>query len=170
MSVTGITSNLFNLSAQHIQDRFKQFQQEFQQLGQDLQGGNLSGAQTDLTNLQKLRPSTTDAGSSSGAGSSIAQTLQQLGSDLKSGDLKDAQQLYSDLTQKLQSRRPHHEHHISGPESSPDSGQLQQVLRGGSVSDAQSAYNTLAQDFQQFALNGVSGAATSAADTFSLQA
>jgi hypothetical protein len=170
MSVTGITSNLFNLSAQNISNRFKQFQQDFQQLGQDLQTGNLNAAQSDVANLQKLRPSSTDGSSSSGSNTSVTQTLQQLDSDLKSGDLKDAQQLYSDLAQKLQTRRPHHEHHISGPQITQALNQLQQALQGGNLSSAQTAYSTLAQDFQQFALNGVSGAATSAADSLSLQA
>ena len=100
----------------------------------------------------------------------LAQTLQQLSSDLKSGDLKDAQQLYSDLTQKLQAHHGHHEHHISGPKTAQDLSQLQQDLQGGNLSAAQAAYSTLAQDFQQFALNGVSAAASSAADSVSLQA
>jgi len=100
----------------------------------------------------------------------VAQTLQQLGSDLKSGDLKDAQQLYSDLVQKLQTRRPHHEHHVSGPQTAQDLNQLQQAWQGGNLTSAQTAHNNLAQDFQQFALNRVSGAVTSAADTLSLRA
>jgi soluble cytochrome b562 len=170
MSVTGITSTLFNLPAQSISNRFKQFQEDFQQLGQDLQTGNLNAAQSDVANLQKLRSSSTDTSSNSASNTSVAQTLQQLGSDLKSGDLKDAQQLYSDLVQKLQTRRPHHEHHISGPQTVQDLNQLQQALQGGNLSSAQTAYNTLAQDFQQFSLNGVSSAATSATDSLSLQA
>ena len=66
MSVTGITSNLFNLSPPNLQDPFKQFQQSFQQLGQDLRTGNLSAAQSDLTNLQKLQPLSTNTSSTTG--------------------------------------------------------------------------------------------------------
>jgi len=123
-----------------------------------------------VASLQKLRPSSTDASSNSASNTSVAQTLQQLGSDLKSGDLKDAQQLYSDLVQKLQTRRPHHEHHVSGPQTAQDLNQLQRALQGGNLTSAQTAHNNLAQDFQQFALNRVSGAVTSAADTLSLRA
>jgi hypothetical protein len=168
MSVTGIASSLFNLSTQHIQDRFKQFQQEFQQLGQDIQTGNLSAAQTDLANLQKLRPSTADGPAA--AGSSLSQTLEQLGSDLKSGDLKDAQQLYSDLAQKLRAHHTHHEHNVSTPQIAQEFSTLQQALQNGSLTAAQQAYGSLQQDFQGFALNGLSSATATNTDGVSVQA
>ena len=57
MSVAGISSsNLFDFNSQSVQNRKQQFQQEFQQLGQDLQSGNLSAAQTDFTTLQQSGP------------------------------------------------------------------------------------------------------------------
>jgi hypothetical protein len=84
-----------------------QFRQEFQQLGQDLQTGNLKAAQSDLAALQKLQSS----GQSGVADNSLTQTLQQIGNDLQSGDLQDAQSLYSGMQQKFQA---HHGHHMHG--------------------------------------------------------
>lgn len=45
MSTTGITSSMFS--------ELQQFQQEFQRLGQDLQSGNVSAAQSDFATLEK---------------------------------------------------------------------------------------------------------------------
>ena len=45
MSLSGILrSNLFNYESQTLQARTQQFQQEFQQLGEDRQSGNISAA------------------------------------------------------------------------------------------------------------------------------
>jgi len=60
MSVTGIlSSNLLNYSTQSVQDRMQQFRKHFQQLGQDLQTGNLSGAKADFAALQNDSPQAT---------------------------------------------------------------------------------------------------------------
>ena len=54
MPVAGISSsNLFDFTSQSVQNRKQQFQQELQQLGQDLQSGNLSAAQTDFATIQQ---------------------------------------------------------------------------------------------------------------------
>jgi soluble cytochrome b562 len=170
MSITGIASNLFSLSTQkpNIQDRFKQFQQEFQQLGQDLQSGNLKAAQSDLAALQKLQPSTANGPLSST--SPMAQTLEQLGNDLKAGDLKDAQQLYSNMAQKFRAHHGHRTQTDSGQAVSEEMAQLQKALQTGNLTAAQQAYGTLAQDLQAFGLSGTSSTAPSTADAFSLQA
>ena len=53
MSVAGIlSSSLFNYSIQSAQSKLQQSRQVFQQLGQDLQSGNLPAAQTDFAALQ----------------------------------------------------------------------------------------------------------------------
>jgi|HubBroStandDraft_2_1064218.scaffolds.fasta_scaffold1160533_1 hypothetical protein len=169
MSVTGIASNLASYLTQTLntQSTSKQFQQDFQKLGQDLQAGNLTAAQTDLSALQKLQTSGTAAGTSTT--NSMVQTLQALGADLQAGDLKDAQQLYSSVAQKFQAHHGHHMHHEGG-EFSQDMNQLGQALQSGNLTAAQAAYGTLQQDFQQFALSGVSNTASTAADTVSVQA
>jgi hypothetical protein len=93
MSVTGIlSSNLLSYSTQSVQDRMQQFRKDFQQLGQDLQTGNLSGAKADFAALQNDSPQAT---SSSSTSNSIAQTIQQLSADLQSGNLTGAQQDYT---------------------------------------------------------------------------
>jgi outer membrane protein assembly factor BamD (BamD/ComL family) len=81
----------------------QQFRQDFQKLGQDLQAGNLSGAQADFAALQKDGPQSSSATQSSNP---IAQGLQQLSSDLQSGNLTAAQQDYSNLQQDFQNRQP----------------------------------------------------------------
>jgi hypothetical protein len=166
MSVTGIVSNLFNLSPQTVQDRFKEFQQDLQQLGNDLQAGNLSAAQTDFASLQKLQPSNADGAAS--PSTSLGQSFQQLSNDLKTGDLQDAQKTYSDLMQQLQSRHAHHAHR--GQQISQEMSQLQQALQSGDLSAAQQAYNAL-QSIRPFDLNtGASGSASTSAAGVSVQA
>jgi uncharacterized protein YukE len=57
MSVSAISgSSFFDYSTQNVQNKMQQFQQEFQQLGQDLRSGNLSAAQADFATLQQLGP------------------------------------------------------------------------------------------------------------------
>ena len=70
MSVSGIsTSNFFeyDYESDSVQSQMQQkVQNEFQQLGEDLQSGNLTAAQSDLVTLQQLgAPGTSSASSSS---------------------------------------------------------------------------------------------------------
>jgi hypothetical protein len=53
MSVSAVPSSAF-FTPQNIQTTFQKFQQEFQQLGQDLQSGSLSAAQSDFASLKNL--------------------------------------------------------------------------------------------------------------------
>lgn len=72
MSVLEIgTSSLFSYLTQNVQSKRQQFQQEFQQLGQDLESGNLSAAQSDFATLQRNMP-----GGSSGATASTSSSSQ----------------------------------------------------------------------------------------------
>ena len=60
MSASGISlSSLLDYNAQStqsVQSKKQQFEKEFQQLGTDLQSGNLSAAQSDFATLQQLGP------------------------------------------------------------------------------------------------------------------
>ena len=57
MSVAGIFGSSFvNYAAQSVQSRMQQARKDFQQLGQDLQSGNLSAAQSDFAAMQKFGP------------------------------------------------------------------------------------------------------------------
>jgi outer membrane protein assembly factor BamD (BamD/ComL family) len=155
MSVSGISSSsLFNYENQNVQNKTQQMQQEFQQLGKDLQSGNLSAAQSDFATLQQLQPQTSST-SSAQSGNPIAQEFNQLATDLKSGNLSAVQQDYSAIQQDVQSRgaQGHHHHHSSGGSGASEISQLMsqlgQALQSGNLSTAQQAYNSLLQDFQQ---------------------
>ena len=101
MSVSGISSSsLFNTSG--VQSLFQQFQQTFQQLGKDLQSGNLSAAQSDFATLQNLGSQNSTA--TSQTNSPIAQAFSQLAKDLQSGNLSAAQQDFSTIQQDFQNQ------------------------------------------------------------------
>ncbi|MGC2818778.1 MAG: hypothetical protein WA198_03780 [Candidatus Sulfotelmatobacter sp.] len=156
MSVSGISSSsLFNTSG--VQSLFQQFQQTFQQLGKDLQSGNLSAAQSDFATLQNLGSQNSTATSQSN--SPIAQAFSQLAKDLQSGNLSAAQQDFSTIQQDFQNQSAQgqtqsaqgHHHHNGGGGSSEISQLLNQLgtaLQSGDLSTAQQAYTSLAQQFQ----------------------
>jgi hypothetical protein len=161
MSVAGISSsNLFDFNTQSVQNRKQQFQQEFQQLGQDLQSGSLSAAQTDFATLQQSGPQVSSSSANQNT-SPIAQDFKQLSQDIQSGNVSGAQQDYAKIQQDFQNQaagkhgHPHH-HGGGGGGASAISQLLQELsqdLQTGSLSAAQQAYSTLQQDFQQFAQN-----------------
>lgn len=169
MSVAGILSTAaISLGAQFFQSRARQMKQEFQQLGADLQTGNLSAAQSDFAALQKLQP---QSSSSSQSGTTIAQDFNQLAADLKAGNTSAAQQDFARLQQDFQSQTSqthgHHRHHRHG---SGDTGstaigqlftQLGTALQSGNLSAAQQAYSTMLQDFSQYASTNASTASVS---------
>ena len=109
MSVSAIpnasTSSLIDSVNQNMQSKLRQFQQEFQQLGTDLQAGNLSAAQQDFSTLPG---SATQSSSTSSTASSnpIVQAFNQLAQDLQSGNISAAQQDYGTLKQDFQNGRP----------------------------------------------------------------
>lgn len=168
MSVAGISSsNLFNVndSRESLQS---QMRQEFEQLGQDLQSGNLSAAQSDFATLTQMEPQSTSSSSSSTATSTspMAQAFAQLSKDLQSGNLSAAQQDFAAIQQvqanAVQSGGHHHHHRGGGGEGGGQNGisslftQLGQALQSGDLSTAQTVFSTLQQDFQQ----GQSGSGT----------
>ncbi len=140
MSIAGIlSSNLFSSGAaqgnQQTQgaqggaQKFQQLKSEFQQLGQDLQSGNLTQAQSDYATLSQNFPgasqtgvtaattaattaaataaatttgATTTASTSTAGSGTVAQQFAQLGQDLQSGNLQAAQQDYTNIQQTAQ--------------------------------------------------------------------
>ena len=153
MSVSAISNSTLTDSVnQSIQKRLQQFQQEFQQLGSDLQAGNLSAAQKDVSALPGLA-SQSSSTSSTASSNPIAQAFNQLAQHLQSGNVSAAQQDYSTLKQDLQKTDQGHNNlrpHVHGWEggSQPVS-PWGQVPQTSNVSAAQTAYNSLLQDFQQ---------------------
>lgn len=174
MSVSGISS----ISLYNPQSTQNNFQQLFQQLGKDLQSGNLSAAQSDFASLQKLVPQSSSA-SSSESTNPIAQAFNQLAQDLQSGNLSAAQQDFATLKQDLQNQTTHnqtqtqpaegHHHHHGGDSNNISQllDDLGQSLQSGNLSSAQSAFTTLQQ-----ALTQTTGATSSqlTASTVSLTA
>jgi soluble cytochrome b562 len=166
MSVSGIlSSGLFNYDTQNTQittkSNLQQFLQEFKQLGQDMQSGNLSAAQTDFTTLQQLVPQNNSGSTPTSATTgTFAKDFQQLAQDLQSGNLSAAQQDYTKVQQdvKIHVSELRHHHRLSGGDggSSPAQQLFQQLgqdLQSGNLSAAQQVYASLQQDFQSMTQN-----------------
>ena len=167
MSISAIlnsSSNQYQIGAAN-----NPYQQQMQQLGQALQSGNLSAAQSDFATLQATfsQPATTTGSTSNGSASNpVAQALNQLGTDLQSGNVAAAQKDFSTVQQDLQNNLSnngfhHHLHHCSGGGDSSsqnpllqDLNQIGQSLTSSNLAGAQQAYATLQQQLQQFALGG----------------
>lgn len=186
MFIPGIlASNIFGGSSSGgVHNRFREIQQDFQQLGQDLNSGNLAQAQSDFSALQQVLPAQEQSGDSStqaaAQGSNpVQQAIAQLGKDLSAGNLTAAQSDFATLRQDLQqasqgSSAPHRHHHHRGWDTHAAGqandmtslfGELGQELQAGNFTAAQQAYSTLQQNFLQFASapaasSGASGSTT----------
>jgi hypothetical protein len=150
MSIAPVsTNNFINTASQASHNNLKQFQQEFQQLGSDLQSGNITAAQQDFAALG-VSPATTAK-----ATNPVLQQFQQLGQALQSGNTSAAKQDYSKVKQdisKVDRTHNHHQFHIQfhikdGSDASQSFSELGQALQSGNASLAQSSYNSLFQDF-----------------------
>jgi len=175
MSITSVASSTLltqiyaRQSTQNNQSQFQQIQTDFQQLGQDLQAGNLTGAQQDFATLQQALPSG-QSQSQQNTASPIAQAFTALSQALQSGNLQDAQTAFTTLQGDIQQQQGsgqvrHHHHHGGNSSQSTASaasqqtnpvatafGALSQALQSGNLSGAQTAFATLQQDLtQQFA-------------------
>ena len=168
MSVTAVSnSNLFQpYVTQGAQNKFQQIRSQFQQLGQDLQSGNLAQAQQDFATLSHNLPSGQPSSSSASAASAskstsgVAQALKALGQDLQSGNLSGAQQDFSAIQQAVQQQESaggghghHRHHHVTEQQSGSDPisqafGALGQALQAGNLTSAQTAYASIQQDLQ----------------------
>jgi outer membrane protein assembly factor BamD (BamD/ComL family) len=185
MSVSGISSSSFlDYEGQSVQNNRQQAQQEFQQLGQDLQAGNLSAAQSDFATLQQLVPQNNENAAAQN-NNPLAQAFSQLAQDLQSGNLSAAQQDFTSIQQYLQNQaqlqesqtaqsgttQTHHHHHGGGGEESEISqlfDQLGQDLQSGNLTTAQQTFSTLQQLFQQFGQGNGTPAQASQPSTGSL--
>jgi hypothetical protein len=121
--------------------RVQKFKQDFQQLGQDLQSGNIAGAQSDLAGLQPANaPGTL-------APNTVSQGLQRLTTDLQSGNVSAAEADYVSLQQVLEpggAGAAHGQGHGSALQSvRQEISVLGQALQSGNLSAAQAAYASL---------------------------
>jgi len=172
MPVFGIANNILSqISAFASHGKSQQVQQGFQVLGQDLQSGNLSQAQSDFASLQQLIPGAPQnfavPSVSAAQNNPLATAVSQLAKDLQSGNLSAAQSDLSAVQQDAQqvgqqqgAGHMHHHHHHQGGDANQSSanandmsalfGELGQSLQAGNLSAAQQAYASLQQDFQLF--------------------
>jgi hypothetical protein len=110
MSISGLTNSALDSllaaaqSTQNGQGGLQQIEAEFQQLGQDLQTGNLTEAQEDYTTAGNW-PGPPASPSRPGGGqqdNQVSQALDALSTALQSGNLAGAQSAFATLTQTLQ--------------------------------------------------------------------
>lgn len=158
MSVSGIfTSNLFHLASENVQNRHQKFAKEFEQLGKDLQSGDLSAAQADFAALQQLRPQNNSRTSSTQNANPLQADFAQLSTDLKAGNTSAAQKDYATILQDMQNQATqvhgnHHHRHASQGDGKAIEQSLQklgQALQANDLTTAQQAYTALQQEFQQ---------------------
>lgn len=180
MSVSAISasSNTLAYAPTSVESKLHQFQQEFDQLGSDLQSGNLSAAQTDFSTLQQIVPQP-NSNTPAQAASPLDQEFQQLSQDLQSGNLSAAQQDFANIQQGFQNspaQLHRHHHHPGDAKGAAGIGQLLnqlgQDLQAGNLSGSQQAYTTLQQDLQQFtpADAALQGSSLSGAGSLSVSA
>ncbi len=170
MSISGILSS----TNQYQIGVTNPIQQNFQQLGQALQSGNLSSAQSDFASLQEAfsQPATTTGNATSttsATANSVNQAFNQLASDLQAGNLSAAQKDYSTIQQTLHSAHGTISRGRFNPQNQAGGGvfsgqnallqELSQVSQNPStasspLASAQQSYATAQQELQQFALSG----------------
>jgi hypothetical protein len=171
MSIAGISSNLLLNSLSPKQASLQQFRDEFQQLGQDLQAGNLTAAHPDHAQLQQIEQQKNFSTSQSNTTNSVSQLFNQLGKDLASGNVSSAQDDFNDIMKAVQSSGSsvHHHHHHGGGGSSSETSSVQtdlntlgQALQSGNLAAAQQAYTSVQTDLQQLGVGAVTSGAMSA--------
>lgn len=127
-----------------LQNQYLQVRNQFKQLGQDLQAGNLSKSQSDFVTLSQA------AASQLGGSSPIAQALNNIGKALGSGDLASAQQAFSLVAEVGASAVPHRSHvPPMGSKLTQSLDQLGQALQSGNLSAAQQAFAAVRKVWQQ---------------------
>jgi hypothetical protein len=111
MTVSGISSppNSYQPSTQQ-----SQFQKIFGQLVQQIQAGNLSGAQQTYSELTQLQ----NQGQGPSPNSQLAQLLGQIGQSLQNGNVDGAQQALQSSPRSHGGHRHHHGGHSSTSSSS----------------------------------------------------
>jgi outer membrane protein assembly factor BamD (BamD/ComL family) len=164
MSVTGVASSILSIlsGSQRQQSPSQRIQSEFQQLGLDLQAGNLAQAQNDFAKLSQNRPV-----ANQNSANPVAQAITQLGKDLQSGNLQAAQQDFATIREDSQQQlnvspvQIHHlhHHHLESQQDfssmqqnnsiAQDFSKLAQSLQAGNLQSAQQAFSTLQTDLQQ---------------------
>jgi hypothetical protein len=162
------------------QGQFQRVQSEFQQLGQDLQTGNLAQARQDYATKNGTTAAAPPAAVTTTAAPTlnsnpIAQAFDALSTALQNGNITATQQDFATIQQDAQqqqgSSQVHHHHHHGGGGGGGQQGNqvsqavdsLSSALQSGNLSSAQTAFATLQQDLQQFAAGRSSGTTSGSA-------
>jgi hypothetical protein len=149
MSISGFLSGIYN---QNQASASSPYGENMQKLSQDLQSGNLSGAQSDFATVQAaFLQSATGTTSSSTATNPVAQALSLLGTDLESGKLSSAQNDFSTVQQDIQSHGTPAANHFRHGSSLGGNG-ISCPSNTTDIATAQQTYATLEQELQQSAL------------------
>lgn len=132
-----------------IQGQYQQIRSEFKQLGQDLQSGSLTKAQTDFVTLSQ------SVVSRFSGTNPVAQALSRVGQALQSGNLSAARQAFSPISTVGPYVRGHsHVPPMTG-KLSQSLDQLNQALQSGNLTTAQQAFATVQQLWQQMSGSGL---------------
>ena len=158
MSVSSVSGSTATYDFSTIQQQRQQFGQEFQQLGSDLQAGNLTSAQADFATLQQNAPSGSQGTGGASGTSSISSQFNQLSQDLQQGNVTAAQQDYTNLQQTLKSHRGGHHHHHHGGGDSGGTSSTDSTGGANGTSSPEQTFEQLGQDLQ----NGNTAAALQA--------
>lgn len=145
MSITAVAGS----STSSVQNHYQEVRNEFKQLGQDLQGGNLTQAQTDFVTLSQ------SVASRFSGTNPVAQTLSQIGQALQSGNLSAAQKAFNSLSTVGPYVRAHSHVPPMAGKLSQGLDQLGQALQSGSLTTAQQAFAAVQQLWQQMSGSGV---------------
>ena len=131
-----------------IQSQYQQIHSQFKQLGQDLQGGGLTKAETDFVTLSQ------SVISHFSGSNPVAQTLSQVGQALQSGNLSAAQQAFSSISTVGPYVKSNHSHVPPMTGALSDSlNQLGQALQSGNLTTAQQAFAAVQQVWKQMSGN-----------------
>ncbi len=149
MSVAGITS-INSTQLANVQHNLQKVQNEFKQLGQDLQTGNLTQAQTDFVTLSQSLASPPNF---------VGPTAVQQGAGTTAGTSS------ANAPSKVGSHASHHRVHLRQALN-----QLGQALQAGNLSAAQKAFASMSQIWQQFTSSSASSAGAMQATSVNVSA
>ena len=135
MSVAGITS-INSTQLANVQQNLQKVQNEFKQLGQDLQSGNLTQAQADFVTLSQ---------SLSSPPNFVGPTAVQQAAGTTAGSSQNSPSTVGPTALARSASASHHRVHLRQALN-----QLGQALQAGNLSAAQQAFNSMSQIWQQF--------------------
>ncbi len=141
-------------SASQAQNAEQTAQQDYTQIGQDLQAGDLTNAQSAYSNLLQLVQAYQGPSSSNTA---IPSDFATLGQDLQAGNLTQSQSAFTQLQSDIQAATQNPVQQVQ-----QDYTQLASALQSGNLTGAQSAFAALEQALQT--QSGTSTPATAASN------